>query len=489
MKRYMPSTRAIVALAAAAWVAAAGTARADGLVANWTLGAGGAAGNSIGNGAAVADSGPYGYNGTVVSGGDTIESVAGVIGNGLWFDGDNSSTMADISVPAGANLGGMSNLTISLWLNIPALNGTTPGDAFGAVNKAALDLWDAGGSSPSQSYLVGTRYSAVTTENGVLFGLDSNTVYDHAYVDASGNKGFWNRTDGTGWTGGAWEQLTIEYCARSVGSTGTGYQQYYVNGIYVGSGPCGAVVIPTVGAGQTALIGEDWYGALNDIGIWKTNLTGAFSFATEVADNGAPSSITEGMPAGGEVGALYNTPMYNNNTGPLSQYGVKAMDQLFTLFDGANPRTVAVVTTSNSTLGWRYVAGALTLGSGAAGQPVAGQYAVQLDSAGDGVETVLFGDANLDGNVDINDLTVVLANYGQTGMTWTQGEFTGSGTVDINDLTIVLANYGQTDGSSAIGLSAVPEPGAMAILAAGAAGLLACAWRRRRQHCPPARDA
>ena len=36
------------------------------------------------------------------------------------------------------------------------------------------------------------------------------------------------------------------------------------------------------------------------------------------------------------------------------------------------------------------------------------------------------GDANLDGTVDINDLTIVLANYGQTGMTWTQGEFTGA---------------------------------------------------------------
>ena len=56
----------------------------------------------------------------------------------------------------------------------------------------------------------------------------------------------------------------------------------------------------------------------------------------------------------------------------------------------------------------------------------------------------LLGDANLDGKVDINDLTIVLAHYNQTGMTWTDGEFTGSGTVDINDLTIVLANYGQT---------------------------------------------
>ena len=54
--------------------------------------------------------------------------------------------------------------------------------------------------------------------------------------------------------------------------------------------------------------------------------------------------------------------------------------------------------------------------------------------------------------MDINDLTIVLAHYGQTGMTWTQGEFTGDGTVDINDLTIVLAHYGQSVGSSAAGL-------------------------------------
>ena len=46
--------------------------------------------------------------------------------------------------------------------------------------------------------------------------------------------------------------------------------------------------------------------------------------------------------------------------------------------------------------------------------------------------------------MDINDLTIVLAHYGQTGMTWTQGEFTGDGTVDINDLTIVLAHYNQS---------------------------------------------
>jgi probable HAF family extracellular repeat protein len=84
------------------------------------------------------------------------------------------------------------------------------------------------------------------------------------------------------------------------------------------------------------------------------------------------------------------------------------------------------------------------------------------------------GDANADGNVDINDLTIVLTNYGQTGMTWSQGEFTGDGTVDINDLTIVLANYGSGAGAP---LAAVPEPGALMMLTAAIVGLLA--WTRR----------
>jgi hypothetical protein len=84
------------------------------------------------------------------------------------------------------------------------------------------------------------------------------------------------------------------------------------------------------------------------------------------------------------------------------------------------------------------------------------------------------GDANLDGKVDVNDLTIVLSHFGQTGAPWAQGEFTGDGKVDVNDLTIVLANFGQSGGSSAEGMAAVPEPASMAMLAAL---LLAAAWR------------
>jgi len=82
------------------------------------------------------------------------------------------------------------------------------------------------------------------------------------------------------------------------------------------------------------------------------------------------------------------------------------------------------------------------------------------------------GDANGDGKVDINDLTIVLANYNQTGTTWSQGDFNGDGKVDINDLTVVLTNFGQTVWAWAGGVAPVPEPGMFALLAAAAVGLL-----------------
>ncbi len=73
----------------------------------------------------------------------------------------------------------------------------------------------------------------------------------------------------------------------------------------------------------------------------------------------------------------------------------------------------------------------------------------------------------------------MLANYNQTGKAWTTGDFNGDGQVDINDLTIVLANYNTSVGSSAGGMAAVPEPSTIAILVASAACLLPFVWRRR----------
>ena len=85
------------------------------------------------------------------------------------------------------------------------------------------------------------------------------------------------------------------------------------------------------------------------------------------------------------------------------------------------------------------------------------------------------GDANLDGTVDINDLTIVLSNYGDTGTSWSQGDFTGDGTVDINDLSIVLSNFGTTNGA---GIKAVPEPSTFILLAIASVAIFVS--RRRK---------
>jgi hypothetical protein len=75
-----------------------------------------------------------------------------------------------------------------------------------------------------------------------------------------------------------------------------------------------------------------------------------------------------------------------------------------------------------------------------------------------------------------------LANYNQTvGMSWSTGDFTGDGTVDINDLTIVLANYNTSDASPAAAIAAVPEPSGLVLIGVAVAGLAARASRRRRR--------
>jgi len=79
------------------------------------------------------------------------------------------------------------------------------------------------------------------------------------------------------------------------------------------------------------------------------------------------------------------------------------------------------------------------------------------------------GDADRDSDVDDDDLSLLLANWGSPTAGWGQGEFNGVPPVDDDDLSLLLANWTGSLGE------AIPEPTTLALLALGGLAL-----RRRR---------
>ncbi|QDU71874.1 family 16 glycosylhydrolase [Mucisphaera calidilacus] len=75
------------------------------------------------------------------------------------------------------------------------------------------------------------------------------------------------------------------------------------------------------------------------------------------------------------------------------------------------------------------------------------------------------GDANLDGVVDLLDLSVLASNFDTPGNGWSTGDFNGDISVDLLDLSTLASNF-ESSGS-------VPEPTSLALL-----GLSALALRR-----------
>jgi hypothetical protein len=62
----------------------------------------------------------------------------------------------------------------------------------------------------------------------------------------------------------------------------------------------------------------------------------------------------------------------------------------------------------------------------------------------DGSSSVIPGDANLDGRVDVGDLGILAANYGTIdGATWAKGDFNDDHRVDVGDLGILASHYGE----------------------------------------------
>lgn len=112
------------------------------------------------------------------------------------------------------------------------------------------------------------------------------------------------------------------------------------------------------------------------------------------------------------------------------------------------------------------------------------------------VAYTLYGDANLDGRVDVSDLAALAANYRKSVNGWASGDFNYDGMVNVLDLAVLAANYRHSLASGIglesgpfyaaamaalldVGMTSAPEPGTLALLIVAGLSLLGYAWRKR----------
>ncbi|MDP9173328.1 MAG: NF038122 family metalloprotease [Planctomycetota bacterium] len=119
------------------------------------------------------------------------------------------------------------------------------------------------------------------------------------------------------------------------------------------------------------------------------------------------------------------------------------------------------------------------------------------------------GDANLDGKVDFSDFVILSNHFGGTFTNWDQGNFNYDSGVDFSDFVILSNNFGEGVTGNGTGatpvqlaqynaiaasfgistsqiaawdhqIGALPEPGAIGLLAIGSIGLMSCGRRKSK---------
>ena len=237
------------------------------------------------------------------------------------------------------------------------------------------------------------------------------------------------------------------------------------------TGGQGVVGLKAVIGGNTGVTGVDL--PANQISFTG----GAWSAAPEIFRYQLTSGNTEVV-----VGDDLVTPLTNVGTGAGASN--VAADDLYTNGSAASNWNNSALLASGS---WTGARPTLTLveanvwNGTAAVLGTNGTVAVRGDSTT--ADTLLPGDANRDGAVDLSDFAILSGNYLKPGLskTWDQGDFnstaTGTNEVDLSDFAILSGKYNQKAAPpsntvvAVAAVGAVPEPASLVIASLGVLGL------------------
>ena len=412
---------------------------------------------------------------------------------------------------------------------IPGLGGTPVSSAQWVILNNNSRLRFNVSSTAGTGFSGGTRGITVNSTGGIIDITGTNTVINTAGIFGSGTV----TKDGTGLYSlrvantfsGKWNVLqgTLEYGAptNNAASLGTGSGADFVTiqdgatlrqtttatsgtwaanqGITLAGtthniNAASTMTVPgdiTAGAGKTlnklgtaTLSIKNYRGGTLDVqaGVVKiiagngnagTSAIGTLTTAASTRLDLNDSKLITQMPAGNWTGSAYDgvTGMVAAGRAPLA--GVPQWNGTGIVTSQANAGASLKTTLAVATAGQ---VGKSTFG---------GQSVVSTDTL---VMYTYNGDANLSGNVDADDYFIIDSNYNDNGVLFgfANGDFNYDGAINADDYVMIDAGFnGQgapilpsASGDGLAGVTAVPEPGSIALLSLAA---LNCLGRRRRR--------
>ena len=380
----------------------------------------------------------------------------------------------------------------------PVTNSTGNTYLIGALTGTSATAGLGGGSAGSPNYTVGglntsTTFNGLITGNAILTKTGSGSL---TLTNGNSYTGLTNLNGGTLVINGQFALGGALYAGTTFNGGALGYVANLpgTNGngdITADSGGVAKPVTLLAGGGTVNTNGNTvsfanpitGTGAFTKAGAGTLTLNGANTYA-------GATNVTGGTLVSGPANT---TGLLANASGINVANGQIVLDYTGSASPAAAIRGLLAGSFTNG-------GGVMTTGQIRSSTATAARGLGYRDDAGASqitIKATLFGDADLDGGVSINDFNALAGNFGQsTGKVWTDGDFDYDGGVSINDFNLLAGNFGQSlpAGSDAwAGLVAfavahndlaafqavtgVPEPTSLGLIAAGATlGL-----RRRRR--------